>query len=167
MFTWRLDLQDERKLLFFLDSILIYIYILISDQMPMAGVCLYYLNVCTHVCVNLPVCVMCVSVYLYVCLYYPGPTTKILWRICHHCRLRGDPQLWYNTAIQNQPNTSGGIRETSNLVELRFVSGKGGQWGQTERRQGSPWLLSRSLHWASGLCMGGWIVDVVLSKVFK
>ena len=70
---------------------------------------------------------------------------------------RGPSTLVYNTAIQNQPNTTGGIRETSNLVELRFVSGKGGQWGQTERQQGSPWLLSRSLHWASGLCMGrGW-----------
>ena len=133
----------------------------------MAGVCLYYLNVCTHACVNFPVCAMCVSVYLYVCLYYPGPTTKILWRICHHCRLRGDPQLWYNTAIQNQPNTNGGIRETSNLVELRFVSGKGGQWGQTERQQGSRSLLSRGLHWASELCMGGWMVDLVLSIVFK
>ena len=136
--------------------------------MPTAGVRLYYLNLCTHVCVNLPVCVMCVSVYLYVCLYYPGPTTKILWRICHHCRLRGDPQLWCNTAMQNQPNTTGGIRETSNLVELRFVSGKGGQWGQTERQQGSPWLVSRALHcWASGLCMGGWMVDLVVSLVFK
>ena len=100
-------------------------------------------------------CVQCVSVYLYVCLYYPGPTTKILWRICHHCRLRGDPQLWYNTAIQNQPNTNGGIRETSNLVELRFVSGKGGQWGQTERHQGSLAALpSIALGWWA---MYGWV----------
>ena len=131
--------------------------------MPTVCVSVLFKCVYTYVCVNLHVCVMCVSVYL----YYPGPTTKILWRICHHCRLRGDPQLWYNTAIQNQPNTSGGIRETSNLVELRFVSGKGGQWGQTERQQSSRSLLSRALHWAGGLCMGGWMVDLVLSKVFK
>ena len=41
--------------------------------MPMAGVCLYYLNVCTHVCVNLSVCVMCVYVYLYVCIIRVRP----------------------------------------------------------------------------------------------
>ena len=39
----------------------------------MAGVCLYYLDVCTNVCVNLPVCAMCVYVYLYVCIIRVRP----------------------------------------------------------------------------------------------
>ena len=62
---------------------------------------------------------------------------------------------WCYTAIQNQPNTTGGIRETSNLVELRFVSGKGGQWGQTERHQGSLAALPIiALGWWA---MYGWV----------